>query len=208
MGSFVIRDYKFIYADESEEILLDLSDPFANKGRIPFNSGLTDITIPNLISLNMENHEQYCGENTGLLRYEPYFTIMDILLIREHIKTKYPKTILEYGNNDVLVSHYLTILNHLHPETKYIVRKNDKLNEPQDKVDADMIFINGTDIIRNPNQVIDAVVSNSHRNTFICAFIIGQEELCNIVRNTFVDGKEYRLNDNAIIYTTEFAEEK
>jgi hypothetical protein len=198
MGNFVIRDYKFIYAGDSEEVLLDLSDPFSNKGRIPFNSALTEITIPNLISLNMENHERYCGANTRLVRYEPYFVIMDLLLIREHIKSKYPKTIVEYGCNDVLSLHYLAILKNLHPQTKYLINKCDN-NGISEEVDADMVFVNGTDIIRNCDQMIASLHNYLNRGVFICAFVIGQEKLCDNLREVLGKGKEYRLNDTALI---------
>ena len=208
MENFGIRDYKFIYSDdESEEILLDLLDPLSNKGRIPFNSGLTSITIPNLITFNMENHEKYCGDNIGLIQYEPYFVLMDVLLIKEHIKNKFPKTIVEYGNNDVLAAHYENILRHLHPETRYIFRKCDDSLETYDKVYADMIFINGTDIIPNFDHIIDATRKAVHKGIFICAFVIGQKELRDTIHHAFRGGRTYKLNDTAEIYATLCSEE-
>ena len=202
MGNFVIRDYKFIYADgESEEILLDLLDPLSNKGRLPFNSGLTEMTIPNLITFNMQDHEKYCSNNVRLVKYEPYFTLMDILLVREHIKNKYPKTIVEYGDNDVLSMHYVNILKHLHPETRYIFHKCDDSLAAHDKAEADMVFINGTVNLREYDQIIENAMKDAHKGTFICSFIIGQVELRDKIHQAFGGGKEYKLNDTAEIYT-------
>ncbi len=149
MGNLVVEGSRFIYRDfDSDEILIDLDDYFSNKGRIPFHSDLTDVTIPNLIVDNMDKHPLYCHGNVILENLCVYYTLLDVLFIREHIKTKFSKRILEVGSqNMVVANHLLTILGYLCPESEYKKINDEQLNElvNDDRNTFDIVLINGID---------------------------------------------------------------
>ncbi|MBO6241725.1 MAG: hypothetical protein J6O61_12940 [Butyrivibrio sp.] len=171
MGDFVLRDYKFTYIDEnsSKEVLLNLNDYLSNRGRIPFHSEFTNVTIPNIILRNMEMHESICGKNSNLIKYESYYSLIDVLFIREHIRNKFPKYVIQIGaSDDVLSTHIKNIAKELHPETKYeVIYDLEELIKIQSK--ADIIFLYGSIHADSSGELENKFFRILKPNGWICA---------------------------------------
>ncbi len=198
MGDFVLRDFKFIYLEGElrEEVLLDLNDNLSNKGRVPFHSELTDTTIPNLVLSNMEKHELFCKNSEYLIPYEPYYALMDVLMIKEHVKSKYPKEIAIIGANDnVLINHFKEIIYDLMPDTGIYSCK-----ESTETDKADMVFINGTSDLDKCDETVELSLKILKKGGLLCAFSLGQKELYKSLEVLVPNGARYVLGKEAYIY--------
>ncbi len=141
MGNFVTKDSKFIYSDGTgERLLLDLNDFLSNYGRIPFHSDLTEITVPNLVLLNMDNHVSFCNGDKRQENLLAYYTMLDVMFIREHTRSKYPKHVLEIGDDLALYNHISQLAGVLHPETVIQMAENSDLSVGAEK-NEDIIFV-------------------------------------------------------------------
>lgn len=203
-GIFVARDSRFLYIDKKgERVLLDLADYFANKGRIPFHSDLTDVTIPNIITSLMDKHNEIsCG--TTQADFLVYYTMLDVMFIREHIKSKYPKRILEAGaSNGVLTAHFTEILENLQPESKYYqinVRDNTEELASADAEIFDITIINGSDTVSCYMDIVKEAIRLTAPGGYILCFSEGQTYLSNSFRLFAPGAEEYTLDGKNYIF--------
>lgn len=172
MGDFALKDCKFVYIDDNsnEEVLIDLTDNMSNRGRIPFHSEFTDITIPYLVLRNMELHETFCENNRNLIKNEAYYSLIDVLFIREHIRTKFPKLVVQVGkSDDVLEKHIRNIARELHPETKYEI-VDDYFDLERMQSNVDMMFIYGKALSKNIEENFNSYIRVLKPSGWICVF--------------------------------------
>ena len=116
MNSFFLKDNKFIYSNEKEErILIDFNQYLENFSRVPFHNINDGPSLPGYImdlqnwhkSLNMEEQKLY-----------QYYTLIDVLLVAQHVKSAAPKKVLVMGCQDGIMCYHLGfLLGKLHPES-------------------------------------------------------------------------------------------
>ena len=198
IGIFEARGSQFVYIDKKGlHVLLDLEDYFSNKGRIPFHSDVTNITIPNLIVDMLDKHDEF-SEGTDQARLSVYYTMIDVLFIREHIKSSYPKRILELGaGNGVLTAHLTGIADVLHPESEYyqITIDNDvsELKACEDGM-FDITLINGSDNISDHMDIVTEALRLTASGGYIICLAEGQPYLANSFRLFAPTAEEYTLD--------------
>ena len=193
MGNFATRGSKFIYEDcGSEEILLDLDDFFFNKGRVPFHSDLTEVTVPNLIMCNMDLHPEFCVGESNQESLVNIYTMLDVLFIREHVRSKSPKIIVELGyNSDVMSRHISSILKYLHPESSYtkIMSAGDLCSN------ADIVLINASGCIDDTADIIKICTKITKETGCVIMLNCGNSELCTEYCRNYPDYHNYMLNE-------------
>ena len=194
MGNFATKGSKFIYEDQGrEETLLDLDDFFFNKGRVPFHSDLTEVTVPNLIVDNMDRHSEFCKGNGIQESLLIYYTILDILFVREHVRSKYPKVIVEIGNgSDVMMEHITEILGKLHPESSYTRVTQD--NDPGTNI-ADIVLINASEDTYGLEDFVQKSMEIVKDDGCVIMFDKGNPELCSAYCTHYPDYHKYTLID-------------
>lgn len=198
MGDFALKDCKFVYIDDNsnEEVLIDLTDNMSNRGRIPFHSEFTDITIPYLVLRNMELHETFCENNRNLIKNEAYYSLIDVLFIREHIRTKFPKLVVQVGkSDDVLEKHIRNIARELHPETKYEI-VDDYFEIEKIYTNVDVIFLYCNTKIDNLEDLVNVSMRVIKPGGWICFF--GKES--NFFQKKKCGWKKYSLGAELVIY--------
>ncbi len=204
MGSFAIRDSKFIYSENSEEILLDLNDYFSNKGRVPFHSDLTDVTVPNLIVDLMDAHETMCGGSEETLCCA-YYTLMDVMFIREHVKSKYPKAILVITGREksILVEHISFLLDHIQPESEvYCIDCSEGADALLQGTDEsfDMVIVDGITGLNSGYEISEEAHRLVKTGGFTLGYFKSSSSLCDAFETTFRHAKKYSLNDSRTIF--------
>lgn len=192
MGNFVIEGFKYIYEDEKErEILLDLEDWFSNFGRVPFHDYFDNKTVSTLILENLEEHSKYCKNYSHLSEYEVTYALMDVVFIREHTRSKYPKNIAEFGaENRIVQNHIENILLELQPKSQYCKCNND--------CDNDIVIINATERKDSWEEIIEEALSCMTSGGLLIALCIGQDNMYESMVRRFHNSKIYRVDDSML----------
>lgn len=208
MGSFAIEGSKFVYRDrDEEETLIDFEDYFSNKGRVPFHTFMDDVTIPSLIIDNMDKHDEYCDGDAVKSSFSAYYTMLDVLFIREHIKTKYPKKVIEVGAPDtVITDHIMNILFELHPETEYHKVDESEIMDYQSgyKDYFDIAIINGTCEDESWKEKLELVEKAVKSTARVLCLSVDQPLLEQLVSSMSGFIKEYCLSGNAKLFDIDF----
>lgn len=193
MGRFATKGAKFIYEDcGCEETVLDLDDFFFNKGRVPFHSDLTEVTVPNLIVGNMDMHAELCEGDSIQECLIIYYTMLDVLFIREHVRSKSPKTVVELGcNSNVMSRHISSILKWLHPESSYT--KN--MSAGGLRNNADIVLINASDRIDDSVDIMKLCTKITKENGCVIMLDNGNSELFTDYCRNYPDYHIYTLDD-------------
>ncbi len=206
MGNFALRDFKYIYIDdEREEILIDFTDNLSNKGRIPFHSEYTDITVNTLILDNMDKHDEFCLGNDWLKDYIPYYVLLDVIVIREHIKSKFPKKIIEFGAyDDIFGKHARNLLREMHPQSEYLRLDNDdsKITNEDDK--AEVVYINGTTKVDGWDKIISAGIKHTKHGGLLLCFDVRQKELEDAFIRQCGQVNRYSMNNGISVLTARY----
>ena len=105
MGMITIENNRFIYTGQGmREVLLDCSDYFSNKSRVPMHSPDGAKTIPGLILELMKEHCQYLGGSDG---ESLTYLLADVLLISHLIGSPLPVRVAEIGADSGIMSYHL-----------------------------------------------------------------------------------------------------
>lgn len=118
MNNFVYENRQFVYIEPStRKVLLDCNRFMENKSRVPLHSVADKHTIPDIILGLMEEYQETVNTTEeAILGF--YYTMIDVLMVSEHIKSSSPKKVLELGcQNGVLSYHLATLLGKLHPNS-------------------------------------------------------------------------------------------
>lgn len=232
MNNFVFENNRFCYTDSSgEQVLLDCRNYLQNKSRVPFHSLDGTPAIPDILSnLLKEYSETYKGTEQFIMGF--YYTLLDVLVTAEHIKTSAPKKLLEIGcGNGILSYHMATILGKLHPQSLLYSISNTIGNEsgnlwidyisqveelPQIAFAAtdyeethlrenhfDITIINGTLPIEQPERVIQETVRVTKPGGKIICLARHQPLLESMFQLLLPEVQEYYLDEEIKILTTE-----
>ena len=196
MGSFVTKGSEFVYQTGNEErVLLDVGDYFSNKGRIPFHSDLTDVTVPSMIVSMMDAHASFCHTAEQADRL-PYYTMLDVMLVREHIKSKHPKRVLELGgDDDVLKNHWTFLLKKLHPDSVFEQKQETDTAEET----YDITIINGSTGIQDVDGTVAAAMRATRQGGMILCFAVRQPALEQAFYNVFQSVGRYNLQEDVAV---------
>ena len=118
MKNFVYENRQFIYVEPSgKKVLLDCNRFLENKSRVPLHSVAGNFTIPDLILGLLEEYQETAATaREAILGY--YYTMIDVLMVAEHMKSSFPKRVLELGCEKGILSYHLAyLLGKLHPES-------------------------------------------------------------------------------------------
>ena len=210
------------------KILLDCNQFLYNKSRVPFHSLDDTPTISDIIlGLLDEYGNLYEGTDQYILGF--YYTLINVLITAEHIKSSKPKKILEIGcQNGVLSYHLASMLGKLHPESllygisdtignesenlwlDYICRIESLPQLAFAAVDYDntnlrdehfdVVIINGSEYIENPKQVIEEAVRVTKSEGKIVCFAQEQPLLENMFQLFLNNVEKYTLDyENCVL---------
>lgn len=104
----VIEKDCFTFCDNTQRIeILDLTDNFANKSRIPLRSKeLEELSIAGLLLIMQEYNKRMSGGTEGDLAID----LMNVLVTQQLIRTAAPINVVEIGAIDGLNSYYLATI--------------------------------------------------------------------------------------------------
>lgn len=116
MNSFVLRDNRFVYINESDEqILIDFNKYIENYSRVPFHNINDGPSLPGYI-MDLQNWHK--GLDSEEKNWYMYYTLLDVLLTAYHVQSSDPKKILVIGCQDGIMCYHLgVLLGRLHPES-------------------------------------------------------------------------------------------
>lgn len=117
MSRLVLERECFVFCDETQRInILDLTDNFANKSRIPLRSKeLGELSIAGLLLIMQEYNKRMNGGEEGKLPID----LMNVLVTQQLIRTSAPINVVEMGAINGLDSYYLsTIMGMINEESQ------------------------------------------------------------------------------------------
>lgn len=120
MNQLRYENGQYIYEDSIHKtVLLDCTDLFANKSRIPMHSmDGNGLTIPNILQGSFHAHQEIMNEDVYGEKQATEYLTMDILLVRELIRSREAVRVAEIGaTNGVLSWHLANILGLFHPDS-------------------------------------------------------------------------------------------
>lgn len=231
MGKLQFENDKFLYTDgDSCEVLLDCRNFTGNKSKIPMHSFEPDaLTIPNLIVKCLNQHEALCnGEEEVYNGHENL--ILNLLLIRELIKTQFPLKVLELGCTSGIVSCYLATILGIFDGNNTLCCVSDALgnasgNQWLDRISLvkypprltmeaadyddtmlepesfDLVLINGSVRFEEPYRVVQEAERLAKQEGRIVCYACNSPLLENSFRLRFSERNEYTLKPDVCILT-------
>ena len=187
---------------------MDLNDYYSNKGRVPFHSNLTDVTIPNLIVKLMDDHSLMCEDDEEVM-LSAYYTLMDVMFVREHVKSKYPKTILAITGegNSPLIGHISFLLDSIQPESEVYCIDCSNGAEPLasgEDDSFDMVIIDGSSLLNSAYEIAEEARRLLKTGGFMMGYFRSSSSLCDAFGTTFHGTKKYNLNERREILATSY----
>lgn len=108
MPKIDLENNQFVfYAGQDRTVLLNISDPMANKSRLPMCTLDSELTIPRLI-IDLNKMHEAISEETEENGFAAF--LQDILLTSYIIRTSAPLKVLEIGAVSGVLSYHLATL--------------------------------------------------------------------------------------------------
>lgn len=222
MNTITLENNAFVYAHgENKTVLLNLSDLFSNKSKIPFSSFEGNFTIPALITNTFQQHLQLV-EGTAEETYAMEYLLLDILLVSKIIQSQKPMKVLEIGcTNGLLSFNYASILGKFNQNSSLCcvsdTMGNESGNEWLDKMVLveespkfslltsdyeetplaedyfDMVVINGSVLFEEPYKVIKEAERLVKINGMILCYCESPSALEENFQRVFLERQEYKL---------------
>lgn len=230
-----LENNKIIFTTEDKDMLiLDLTNYFANKSRIPLHSLNNSITVPNLV---LELRQKYI--NLFIEGHTPDdiedLLVLDFLISAQLIKTALPVKLVEFGcTNGRLSYHLASLLSAFHhdstlccicdtignesgnrwldfislaentPKTSLLASEYHDTNLASEYFD--LVVINGSVSYADTTSLIQETNRVLKADGVLICYAYHQPELANTVKQVFSAYDEYPLTSNSSIIVAKGAD--